>query len=173
MKKRLRIQKKHIIDLKTNQVREHKLRRELEKYEEVKSMWVRLDKDGRKGNIGMACLSTEEQAKRAIKMLNKTKQYVASEYKHRKQRNNLKNSTKEENKRYKKPVEEKQLQKTKTCYGCGWKEDLIKSCKKNPNLLVTIMKNGDYEEWLDISEEEFKYFLEEYAKINSIKTQKK
>ena len=38
MKKRLRIQKKHIIDLKTNEVREHKLRRELEKYEEVKSM---------------------------------------------------------------------------------------------------------------------------------------
>ena len=70
-------------------------------------------------------------------------------------------------------MEEKQLQEMKTCYGCGWKEDLIKSCKKNPNLLVTIMKNGDYEEWLDISEEEFKYFLEEYAKINSIKTQKK
>ena len=73
MKKRLRIQKKHIIDLKTNEVREHKLRRELEKYEEVKSMWVRLDKDGRKGNIGMACVSTEEQAKRTIKMLNKKK----------------------------------------------------------------------------------------------------
>ena len=29
MKKRLRIQKKHIIDLKRNQIREHKLRREL------------------------------------------------------------------------------------------------------------------------------------------------
>ena len=67
----------------------------------------------------MACVSTEEQAKRTIKMLNKTKQYVTSEYKHRKQTNNLKNSTKEENKRYKKPVEEKRLQETITCYGCG------------------------------------------------------
>ena len=55
----------------------------------------------------MACLATEEQAKLAIKMLNKTKQYVANEYRHRKQTNNLSNSTKEKDKRYKKPVEEK------------------------------------------------------------------
>ena len=61
-------------------------------------------------------LATEEQAKLAIKMLNKTKQYVANEYRHRKQTNNLSNSTKEKDKRYKKPVEEKQLRETKTCY---------------------------------------------------------
>ena len=41
-------------------------------------MRVRQDKYGRKGNIGMACLATKEQAKLAIKMLNKTKQYVAN-----------------------------------------------------------------------------------------------
>ena len=35
-------------------------------------MRVRQDKHGGKGNIGMACLATEEQAKLAIKMLNKT-----------------------------------------------------------------------------------------------------
>ena len=33
----------------------------------------------------MASLATEDQAKLAIKMHNKTKQYVANEYKHRKQ----------------------------------------------------------------------------------------
>ena len=38
----------------------------------------------------MACLATKEQAKLEIKMLNKTKQYVANEYKYRKQTNNLK-----------------------------------------------------------------------------------
>ena len=43
----------------------------------------------------MACFTTEDQAKLAIKMLNKTKQYVANEYKRRKQANNLNNSTQE------------------------------------------------------------------------------
>ena len=121
----------YIIDLKRNQIIEHKLRKELEKYGEVKSMRVRQDKHGRKGNIGMACLATEEQAKLAIKMLNKTKQYLANEYKHRKQTNNLNNNTKGKDKRYEKPEEEKQLQESKTCYACGSKEHLIKLCKKN------------------------------------------
>ena len=129
-------------------------------------MRVRQDKYGRKSNIGMACLATKEQAKLAIKMLNKTKQYVANEYKHKKQTNNLNNNTKEKDKRYKKPVEEKQLQETKTCYACGSKEHLIKTCKKNTNLFVT------NEEWPDISEEELKYYLEEYGKVKSIKTRR-
>ena len=94
----MQIQKKHIIDLKRNQIIEHKLRKELEKYGEVKSMRVRQDKHGRKGNIRMACLATEEQAKLAIKMLNKTK-YIASEYKYKKQTNNLNNSAKEKDQR--------------------------------------------------------------------------
>ena len=156
----------YIIDLERNQIIEHKLRKELEKYGEVKSMRVRQDKYGRKSNIGMACLATKEQAKLAIKMLNKTKQYVANEYKHKKQTNNLNNNTKEKDKRYKKPVEEKQLQETKTCYACGSKEHLIKTCKKNTNLFVT------NEEWPDISEEELKYYLEEYGKVKSIKTRR-
>ena len=69
--KRLWILKKHIIDLKRNQIIEHKLRKEFEKYGEVRSMRVRQDKHGRQGNIGMACLATEEQGKLALKMLNK------------------------------------------------------------------------------------------------------
>ena len=77
----------YIIDRKRNQIIEHKLRKEIEKYREVKSMRVRQDKNGRKCNIGMACIATEEQAKLAIKMLSKTKQYVANEYKHRKKIN--------------------------------------------------------------------------------------
>ena len=44
-------------------------------------------------------------------MLNKTKQYVANEYKHKKQTNNLNNNTKEKDKRYKKPVEENNFKK--------------------------------------------------------------
>ena len=44
------------------------------------------------------CLATEEQAKLAIKMLNKTK-YIASEYKYKKQTNNLNNSAKEKDQR--------------------------------------------------------------------------
>ena len=129
-------------------------------------MRVRQHKHERKGNIGMACLAKKEQAKLTIKMLNKTKQYVANEQKHTKQTNNLNNNAKEKDKRYKKPVEEKQLQETKTCYACGSKEHLIKSCKKNTNLFVT------NKEWPDISEEELKYFLEEYGKVNSIKTRR-
>ena len=82
------------IDLKRNQVTEHKLRKELEKYGEVKCMRVIQHEHGRKGNIEMACLATEEQSKLAVKMLNKTKQYVAHEYKQKKQANNLNNSTK-------------------------------------------------------------------------------
>ena len=39
---------------------EHELWKEIEKYGEVKSMRVRQDKHGRKGNIRMACLATEE-----------------------------------------------------------------------------------------------------------------
>ena len=128
-------------------------------------MSVRQDKYGRNGNIGMACLATKEQAKLAIKMLNKTKQYVANQYKHQ-QTDKLNNNTKEKDKRYKKPVEKKQLQETKTCYACGSKENLIKSCKKNTNLFVT------NKEWPDISDEELKYCLEEYGKVNSIKTQR-
>ena len=85
----------------------------------------------------MACFAREEQAKLTIKMLNKTKQYLANEYKHRKQTNSLNNSPEEKDKRYKKLVEEKQLQETKTCYACGSREHLIKSCKKNTNLFVT------------------------------------
>ena len=49
----------YIIDLK-NPIIEHKLRKALEKYGEVKSMRVRQGKHGRKGNIGMPCLATEE-----------------------------------------------------------------------------------------------------------------
>ena len=153
----------YIKDLKRNQIIEHKLGEELEKYGEVKILRVRQDKYGRKDNIGMACLATKEQAKLAIKILNKTKRYVANEYKHKKQTNNLNNNTKEKDKRYKKPVEEKQLQETKTCYACGSKEHLIKTCKKNTNPFVT------NEEWLDISEEELEYYLEEYGKVKSIK----
>ena len=51
-----------------------------------------------------------------------------------------------------------------TCYACGSKEHLIKSCRKKTSLFFT---NG---EWPDTSEEEFKYLLEEYGKISSIKT---
>ena len=112
----------YVIDLERNQIIEHKLRKELEKYGEVKSMRVRQDKYGRKGNIGMASLATKEQAKLAIKMLSKTKQYVANEYEHKKQNNNLNNNTKEKDKRYKKPVEVKQHQETKICYAYGSKE---------------------------------------------------
>ena len=61
-------------------------------------------------------------------------------------------------------MEEKQLQETKTCYAHGSKEHLTKSWKKNTNLFAT------NEEWPDISEEELKYYLEEYGKVNSIKT---
>ena len=114
----------------------------------------------------MAFLATEEQAKPAIKKQNKTKQHVANEHKRRKQTNNLNNNTNEKDKKYKIPVGEKQLQETKTCQACGSKEHLIKSCKKSANLLVT------NEEWPDISEEELKYFLEEYRKVNSIKTRR-
>ena len=71
-----------IIDLKRNQIIEHKLRKELENYGELKSMRVRQNKHGRKGNIEMVCLATEEQAKLAINMLNKTTQYEANEEKH-------------------------------------------------------------------------------------------
>ena len=63
-------------------------------------------------------------------------------------------------------MEEKQLQETKTCYAWGSKKHLIKLCKKNTNLFVT------NEEWPDISEEELKYFLEEYGNISSIKTRR-
>ena len=100
-------------------------------------------------------------------MLSKTKTYVANEYKHRKQINNLNNSTQEKDKKYKKPAEEKQIQETKTCYACGSKEHLIESCKKNTNLFAT------NEEWPDIPEQELKYFLEDYGKISIIKTRKK
>ena len=58
------------------------------------------------------------------------------------------------------------LQETKTCYACRLKEHLIKSCKKNTNLFAI------NEEWPNISEEELKYFLEEYGKISSIKTRR-
>ena len=74
-------------------------------------------------------------------MLNKTKQYVANEYKHRKQTNNLNNSTQEKDKRYQKPVEEKQLQETKTCYACGSKEHLINHAKRT-QIYLPPMKNG-------------------------------
>ena len=58
----------------------------------------------------MACLATEKQAKLAMKMVRKTSQYVTNEYEHRNQTNNLSNNTQEKDKRYKKSVEEKQLQ---------------------------------------------------------------
>ena len=96
----------YIVDLKRNQIIEHKLRKELEKYGEVKSMRVRQDEHGREGNVGMACFATENQAKLAIIMLNKIKQYIANEYKHKKQTHNLHKSIREEDKSYKKTVEE-------------------------------------------------------------------
>ena len=71
-------------------------------------------------------------------MLSKTKTYVGNKYKHRKQINNLNNSTQEKDKKYKKPVEEKQIQETKTCYACGSKEH---HAKRTPTYL-SLMKNG-------------------------------
>ena len=84
-------------------------------------MRVRQDKHGKKGNIAMACLATEEQPKLAINILNKTKQYVENEYKHKKHTNNLNSSKKKKDKRYKMSAQEKKLQETKTCYACGSK----------------------------------------------------
>ena len=46
----------------------------------------------------MAYFATEEQAILVIKMLSKTRHYVANEYKHRNQTNNLNNSTQEKGK---------------------------------------------------------------------------
>ena len=63
-------------------------------------------------------------------------------------------------------MEEKQLQETKICYACGSREHLIRSCKNNTNLFAT------NEEWPDISEEELKYYLEEYGKVNSMQTRR-
>ena len=83
------------------------------KYGKIKKMTERKSKHGRKKVIGMACLATEEQAKLAVKMLNKTKQYVANEYKHMEQKHNLNKSMREQDKRYKKPVQKKPLQETK------------------------------------------------------------
>ena len=91
----------YITDLKRNQIIKHKLRKKLEKYGEVNIMRVRQDKHGKKGNIAMACLATEEQPKLAINILNKTKQYVENEYKHKKHTNNLNSSKKKKDKRYK------------------------------------------------------------------------
>ena len=74
--KRLQIQKKYLLyrSKKKKKITEQKLRKVLEKYGEVKSMRVRQDKHGRKGNTGMACFATQDQAKLTIKMLNKIKQ---------------------------------------------------------------------------------------------------
>ena len=112
-------------------------------------MRVRQDKYGRKGNIVMASLTTEEQAK------------LANEYKHKNQTNNLSNYTQEKDKRYRKTVDEKQLQERRTCYACVSKEHLLKSSKRNANLFVT------NEKWPDMSEEELKYFLE-YGTISIV-----
>ena len=117
-------------------------------------MRARQDKHGRKGNIGMACLAIEEQAKPAINMISKTNYYVANKYKHMNQINNLNNSAQEKDKRYKKPAEEKQLQEKKTYYARGSKEHLIKpikSCIKDTTLFVT------NEVWPEMSEEQLKY----------------
>ena len=46
----------------------------------------------------MVCLATKEQARLVIKMLSKTRPYVANEYKHRNQTNSLNNSTQEKDK---------------------------------------------------------------------------
>ena len=79
----------YIIDLKRNQIIEYKLTKELEKYGEVKSMRVRQDERERKDNIRLACFAIENQAKLAVKMVNKTKRYIANDYKHKKQTHNL------------------------------------------------------------------------------------
>ena len=57
----------YIIYLKRNQIIKHKLRKELEKYSEVKSMRVRQDKYGRKGNIGNGLLSNRRSSKTSNK----------------------------------------------------------------------------------------------------------
>ena len=74
-------------------------------------MRERKSKHGRKKIIGIACLATEEEAKLAVKMLNKTKQYVANEYKHMEQKHNLNKSIREQDKRYKKPVQKNNSRK--------------------------------------------------------------
>ena len=87
----------------------------------------------------------------------------AKEYKHRNPTNNL-STIQGKDKRYKKTVEEKLPPGNKDLLRMWSKRTLIKSCKKKTNLFVT------NEEWPDASEEELKYFLEEYGKISSIKT---
>ena len=57
----------YIIDLERNQIIEHKLRKEPEKYGEVKSMRVRQDKYGRKDNIGIGLLSNKRTSKTSNK----------------------------------------------------------------------------------------------------------
>ena len=57
----------YIIYLKRNQIIKHKLRKELEKYIEVKSMRVRQDEYGRKGNIENGLLSNRRSSKTSNK----------------------------------------------------------------------------------------------------------
>ena len=127
---------------------------------------VRQDKHGRNSNIGMASLATEEQANLAIKMLNKTNNQVANEYKHTNQTNNLNNIHRRKIKDTRKLLKKSNFRKQRHIYACESKEYLVNSYNESINPFVT------NEEWLQISEEEFKYFLEEYGKISTIKTQR-
>ena len=65
--KRLWILKKYIIDLKRNQIIEHKLRKELEKYGEVRSMTVRQDKHGRQWQYRNGLFSNRRTSKTSNK----------------------------------------------------------------------------------------------------------
>ena len=93
-------------------------------------------------------------------------QYIANEYKHRKQINNLHNSIQEKSKRYKKTVEKKRIPGNKDLLRMWIKRTSNKIMQKETNLFVT------NEEWPDISEEELRYFLEECGKISNIKTRR-
>ena len=129
----------------------------MEQYGEVKSVKIRMTKNGNPGNVGMVCFGTKLEAQNAITELNQTTRFIAKEYrfqqleiqekedtdnqekrynKEKKQTESENSARRNRNKLYENEYEEKSSQ---VCFSCGSSDHKIRTCKKKNNNLSVLL----------------------------------
>ena len=150
----------------------------------LRKLEIRKSAERREGNVGIAYFETKDQAAKTVETLNKSKRYVAKQYKindengpreQKQQSGTLTNHRKEEDQWRKHQREQAEAEKSskrgandgKKCHACDSSEHLIRTCTKQRNIVVT------YKERREITARDMINIMEEYGTINRLKVQNK
>ena len=174
----------YVIESTGKTINEGQLRELIKQDGALRKLEIRKSVERREGNVGIAYFETKDQAVKTIETLNKSKQYVAKQYKindengpreEKQQSETLPNHTKAEDQwreHQREQAEAEKASKTganngKKYHACDSSKHLIKTCTKQRNIFVT------YKERREITERDMANIMEEYGTIKRLKVRNK